>query len=103
VESHIPHYPIHLIIHLCQNAFEVCHHISEEFVVWVTFASVFDDTFEESLVSSYPESRLTQLIVSYFISIVSVPTTNFTHLLITFLQILQTLLSNLCVQNIVFV
>lgn len=72
-------------------------------MVWVAFASVFDDAFEESLVSSDSESWLTQLIVSYLVSITCVLATDLTDILITFLQILQTLLSYLCIQNIVFV
>jgi len=54
-------------------------------MVWVAFASVFDYTFEESLVTSYSESWLTQLIVSYLVSIASVLATNLAHLLIIFL------------------
>ena len=72
-------------------------------MVWVAFARVFDDAFEESLVTSYSESWLTQFIVSYLVSIARVFPTNLADLLIVFLQILQTLLSYLCIQNIVFV
>lgn len=103
VQSHPTHYLIHLIVHLSQNAFERSKHVSEQLMVRMAFACVFDNHFKEGLITSDPECWLTQLIVGHFICIFGVLAANLTYLLICLLQILQTLLGSLSIQDVVSV
>ena len=57
---------VYLIIHLCQYLLEISLLFSEILMILMRFTCLLDDLLKQHLVSCYSESRLQQLILSYF-------------------------------------
>lgn len=94
---------INFIIDLSENSFEELQDIGKVFAVWMAACGAFDDAFEQHFISGYPESRLAQLIMSYFAGSLCVFSAYFSYLFVSFCQILKFLLSGSGIEDIICV
>jgi hypothetical protein len=92
---------IDLVIDLRQNFLEIGLNLNEGLTVSMRGTGLFDNFLKKHLVTSDPEGRLQELILSDFIRGLGIDTTEVADFLVAFYQFLQETLRRLRVENII--